>query len=238
MHNKLVQNSQEQYHVDLIYATLKQEILDLIIPPGTIITEAGMCKRFSVSRTPVHSALKRLADRRLINIVPYKEIKVTRINLHQIKQMIYMRIAIETMVVRDFINLHNPLLMEKLRYHLRRQIALLDTEFSPHEFYAEDSAFHQIWFDAIEMNFLWKKIQHAQVHYTRFRMLDIVEVRDFNSIVKEHETLFSIIEKKKIEAVEPFFIQHFNGGIQRLGERIHTEYSGYFEPEKNGKSLP
>jgi DNA-binding GntR family transcriptional regulator len=190
-----------------------------------------------VSRTPVHSALKRLADRKLIRIVPYKEIKVTLINLHQIKQMIYMRTAIETMVARDFVNLGNPLLMENLRYHLRRQKSLLSTEFSPHEFYTEDSAFHQILFDAIGMNFLWKKIQHAQVHYTRFRMLDIVGVRDFFSIVKEHETLFSMIEKKKIDALEAFFMRHFNGGIRRLGKRIQTEYSGYFEKQKNGKTL-
>jgi DNA-binding GntR family transcriptional regulator len=219
----------QQDNVKNIYATLKKEILNLTIPPGAAISEGEICRRFSVSRTPVRSVFQRLSDIKLIKIVPYKETRVTLINLHQIKQMIYMRTAIESKVVRDFIDLNDPLLMEKLRYYLRKQKVLLSADFTPQDFYNEDSAFHRIWFSAMDMDFLWRKIQHAQVHYTRFRMLDIVEVRNFSAIVKEHEKLFFIVENKKKEAVEPFFTKHFNGGIRRLGKRIYTEYAGYFE---------
>jgi DNA-binding GntR family transcriptional regulator len=235
MSEETVPIPQETDNVSFIYTTLKKEILNLTIPPGMIISEAEICARFSVSRTPVRSVFQRLSDMKFIKIVPYKETRVTLINLHQIKQMIYMRTAIEAKVVRDFIDLWNPLMIEKLRYYLRKQMVLLESDFSPQHFYTEDSAFHRIWFSAIDMEFLWRKIQHAQVHYTRFRMLDIVGVRDFSGIVDEHEELFSIIENKQKEAVEPFFTRHLNGGIRRLGERIYSEYSGYFEPEKNGE---
>jgi DNA-binding GntR family transcriptional regulator len=220
---------QQPDNVKSIYSVLKKEILNLTIPPGAVITEPEICSRFSVSRTPVRSVFQRLSDMKLIKIVPYKETRVTLINLHQIKQMIYMRTAIESKVVRDFIDIDDILLMEKLRYYLRKQIVLLNREFDPQDFYNEDSAFHRVWFSAMDMDFLWRKIQHAQVHYTRFRMLDIVGVRNFSAIVKEHEKLFSIIENKKKDEVEPFLTKHFNGGIKRLGKRIYTEYSGYFE---------
>ena len=216
----------------LIYETLKKEIVNLSIPPGTIITENEMCERFSVSRTPVRTAFHRLSDRKFIKIIPHKETRVTLIDLNQIKQLIYMRIAIETKITRDFIDLWNPLLVERLRYFLRKQMVLLETDFTPQEFYLEDSAFHQILFRAINMEFLWRKIQHAEIHYTRFRMLDIVGVRDFTAIVQEHQELFSLIEQKKKEEIEPFFTWHLNGGIRRLGNRIHSEYAGYFEPEQ------
>jgi DNA-binding GntR family transcriptional regulator len=228
-----IEQKQAYDYSNLVYRTLKEEIINLSIPPGTVISENTICERFSVSRTPVRTAFQRLSDQKYIKIIPYKETKVTLINLHQIKQMIYMRIAIESKVVRDFINTWNPMEIEKLRYFLRKQIVLLGTDFAPHEFYTEDSAFHRIWYSAIDMEFLWRKIQHAQVHYTRFRMLDIVGVRDFNGIVQEHEELFSIIENKKEKDVEPFFTHHLNGGIRRLGSRIYTEYSGYFEPDNN-----
>jgi DNA-binding GntR family transcriptional regulator len=223
-----------QDNVKNIYSTLKREILNLLIPPGTVISESEICGRFSVSRTPVRSVFQRLSDMGLIEIVPYRETRVSLINLQQIKQMIYMRIAIESKVVRDFIGLNNSLLVEKLRYFLRKQKILLNTDFTPRDFYNEDSAFHRIWFSAMDMDFLWRKIQHAQVHYTRFRMLDIVEVRNFAAIVKEHEKILSIIEHKKKDEVEPFFTKHFNGGIRRLGKRIYTEYTGYFEKDGTG----
>jgi len=214
----------------LIYETLRKEIVELVIPPGTSITEHEICERFSVSRTPVRTAFQRLSDRKFIKIIPHKETRVTLIDLNQIRQLIYMRIAIETKITRDFIERWDPLQVEKLRYFLRKQTVLLQTDFSPQEFYAEDSAFHQVLFKAVDMEFLWRKIQHAEIHYTRFRMLDIVGVRDFGAIVREHEDLFSLIEKKNKDEVEPFFIWHLNGGIRRLGNRIHSEYAGYFEP--------
>jgi len=233
----LTKQKQNNDYSNLIYRTLKEEIINLSIPPGTSISENAICERFSVSRTPVRTAFQRLSDQKYIKIIPYKETKVTLINMHHIKQMIYMRIAIESKVVRDFIEIWNPLEIEKLRYYLRKQIVLLGTEFSPQDFYIEDSAFHRILYNAVDMEFLWRKIQHAQIHYTRFRMLDIVGVHDFSSIVREHEELFSIIADKKVKEVEPFFTRHFNGGIQRLGKRIYTEYAGYFEPEKNSVPL-
>ena len=40
--------------------------------------------------------------------VPYKGIRVTLLSLDNIKQMIYMRLAVETMVLRDFLEARPP----------------------------------------------------------------------------------------------------------------------------------
>jgi DNA-binding GntR family transcriptional regulator len=215
----------------LIYKTLKEEIISVCIAPGTEILESEICKRFAVSRTPVRTAFQRLSDAKLIKIVPYKGTTVSLINLHQIKQMIYMRIAIESMVIRDFISHWDPYAEEKIRYSLRTMSIFLKGKFTPQEFYDRDSAFHRIWFSTMNKDFLWRKIQHAQVHYTRFRMLDIIETESFPAIHKEHERLFSIILKKDKDGVEPFMSKHLNGGIKRLGKRIYNEFSHYFEDE-------
>jgi DNA-binding FadR family transcriptional regulator len=65
-------------------------------------------------------------------------------------------------------------------------------------------------------------------------MLDITEARNFAAIAKEHDQLFSIINKKDKEAVEPFMTRHLNGGIKRLGKRIYTEFAGFFEDANSG----
>jgi DNA-binding GntR family transcriptional regulator len=145
--------------------------------------------------------------------------------------MIYMRIAIESKVIRDFIDVYEPLVLEKIRYLLRTQVIQLENNCSPKEFYRADASFHRIWFATMDKEFLWKKIQHAQVHYTRFRMLDMVKVKNLTAIVKEHEQLFNIISKKKKDDVESFMDKHLNGGIKRLGKRMQSEFSDYFEPD-------
>ena len=215
-----------------IYEILKDEIINLTLAPGTVISENSICERFSVSRTPVRSVFQRLSDGGFIKIVPYKETIVTLLNLDQIKQMIYMRVAIESKMIRDFIDRCDPYSLERIRYFLRKQLVMLKTDFIPSDFFAEDSAFHRIWYSAMEMDFLWHTIQQSQVHYTRYRMLDYMANREtgvFPVLEKEHEELFSIIQKKNKEAVEPMIAQHISGGIQRLGERIQTDLACYFE---------
>jgi DNA-binding GntR family transcriptional regulator len=83
-----IQREPQQDNSDLIYRTLKNKILNLTIVPGTVISENEIRERFSVSRTPVRSTFLRLSGAKLIKIVPYKEIRVTLINLRQIKQII------------------------------------------------------------------------------------------------------------------------------------------------------
>jgi DNA-binding GntR family transcriptional regulator len=66
-------------------------------------------------------------------------------------------------------------------------------------------------------------------------MLYLVGIKNFAAIEKEHEQLFSFIQKKDKDRVEPFMTRHLNGGIKRMGKRIYTEFAGYFEAPAAGK---
>ena len=89
---------------EYMYQVLKNEILTLEIKPGEPMSENDLCKRFGVSRTPVRSALQRLLDAGLVTIVPYKGTTASLLNFEEIRQLIYMRVAVESMVLRDFID--------------------------------------------------------------------------------------------------------------------------------------
>lgn len=211
-----------------MYQVLKNEILTLVIKPGEPMSENELCKRFGVSRTPVRSALQRLRDAGLVTIVPYKGTTASLLNFEEIRQLIYMRVAVETMVLRDFIDRYTLADLERVRYAIRKQAVLLQGEHTSEQFYALDSQMHAIWFNAIGMNGLWRAIQKAQTNYTRFRMLDIVAVQQFGDIVAEHETLFGILERRAKDEVEPFVRSHLNGGIERLGNKLDNELADYF----------
>ncbi|MEG2165930.1 MAG: GntR family transcriptional regulator [Ruthenibacterium sp.] len=211
-----------------MYQVLKQEILSLQIKPGETLSENELCKRFSVSRTPIRAVLQRLQNAGLVTIVPYKSTSASLLNFDEIKQLIYMRVAVESMVLRDFVASYTPTQLEKVRYIIRKQIVLLEGEYTSEQFYALDSQLHAIWFTAIGMEGLWHAIQKSQTNYTRFRMLDIVAVQNFSEIVKEHEKLFHILETHDADAIEPFIKKHLNGGIDRLGARRTTDFADYF----------
>lgn len=219
---------------EYIYRCLKDEIINLTLKPGRPISENELCERFSVSRTPIRSVLQRLSNAGLVNVIPYKGSFVTLLNFDDIQQMIYMRIAVENAVIRDFMDLCTPIIEEKLKYMIRKQIVLIeDDSFEISRFYALDSQFHELWFKGTKREKLWRLIQKSQVNYTRFRMLDIVAVHNYKVIIEEHEALFDLIHEKRPDGVEPLIRKHLNGGIYRLGERIHTEFKDYFQLESN-----
>lgn len=217
---------------EMVYQVLQKEILDLKLKPGQLIKENEICEKFSVSRTPVRDALRLLEEQGFIKPVPYKGIYVTLLSLSNIKQMIYMRVAVETMVMRDFSQIATPLLMEEVKYMLQKQKAIiLEKNFEPEQFYRIDSEMHEIWFRATKKNKLWDLIQSQQLHYTRFRMLDFVTETDFQRIINEHQMLIESLEQKEIAKMEQILKEHLYFSMKRMRHQIDVEYRDFFEEE-------
>ena len=212
----------------LIFTTLHREILNLTIKPGQAVNEADICARFGASRTPVRTAFQRLSDAGLLQIIPYKGAFAALLDFDYISQMIYLRQAVEAKVLSDVIKEADPFVAERIRYSIRCQSLMLSSKFTPDEFYEVDSDMHGIWFEQTGRERIWQTIQQFEVHYTRFRMLDIVEVQNFREIVGEHIQMLKCIEQHDIAGIERLLDTHLMGGIKRLGDRIHNEFAGYF----------
>lgn len=213
---------------DDVYELMKREILNLSIKPGTLVTEQVICEKYNISRTPSRHVLQRLRDEGLIFSIPYKASYVSLLDLDSIKQLIYMRTAIESRVIKDAILLNHDDLITRLERSLKKQEELLSGNFSPEEFYEMDSEFHENWFIETDKLIVWQEIQKLLVHYTRFRMLDIVVVKNFYAIFEEHRELVRIIKETRLEDVDDMITKHLNGGIERLSDKISGEYRDYF----------
>lgn len=215
---------------ELVFDTLKQEILDLRLKPGQPISENEICARFDVSRTPVREALGRLQEQGFVHAVPYSGTYVTLLNLKDIKQMIYMRVAVELMVMRDFMKIATPLMLEEIHHQIRRQeILIQEPGFEPEQFYYMDAQMHAIWFTATDKEKLWEFIQAQQLHYTRFRMLDFVTETDFTRIIKEHTQLLEFLSKQDEAGLEEALKKHLYISMTRMKQSIEVEYHDYFE---------
>ncbi len=215
---------------DYVFDILKKEILSLELKPGQAISENEICARFDVSRTPVREALRRLQEQGFVNTVPYSGTYVTLLNLDDIRQMIYMRVAVELMVMQDFMEMATPLLYEEIRHQIRCQELLIqESGFEPEEFYEMDAQMHALWFHATGRGKLWEFIQSQQLHYTRFRMLDFVTETDFTRIIKEHRQLLEFLEKKDRGALEEALKKHLYISMTRMKHAIEVEYKDYFE---------
>ncbi|WP_291635326.1 GntR family transcriptional regulator [Clostridium sp.] len=214
---------------DEIYLALKDDIINLKLYPGQLISENEISRQYNVSRTPVKIAFIMLRSEKFIEIVPQKGTYVTLLDMEFIKELIYMRTVLESTVIKDILGMVNDELINKLSENLKKQKEILQKPVvEPSEFYNADSEFHSICFDFAGKTRLWKIIQESQVHYTRFKMLDIVEIGCFERLNEEHIELFEVIKNCDKEKLHEVMYRHLHGNINRLGDRIYNELRHYF----------
>lgn len=221
----------QSYSSQEIYQVLYNRIMSLELKPGDTLRENALCEQFGVSRTPIRSVLQELRIAGLIEVTPYKATRVTQLDFDTISQQIYLRVAVETAVLLDCCAACTPELLATLRRRndaLRRLAA--QPEPDPAQFYQLDGRLHQSWFDAMHKEQLWQLIQTAQNSYSRFRMLDLVEARNFGDIVAEHDALIEALGRGETKAVRALCAKHLYGGITRLGEELSTKFADYFVP--------
>ena len=218
----------------MAYEHIKKLIMENALEYGRIYSESKIALEIHISRTPVRDALRMLQEQGFVLTVPYKGIYVTLLSLSNIKQMIYMRVAVETMVLRDFMEqAATPLVLEDIRYVIRKQQAIiLEADFKPEQFYRLDAQMHAIWFEVMKKQKLWEILQAQQLHYTRFRMLDFETETDFPRIIKEHKRIFDLIEAKDISRMEEALKDHLYYSMKRMRYQIDVEYRDYFEEEE------
>jgi DNA-binding GntR family transcriptional regulator len=74
---------------------LRAAIVKLAFRPGEFIHKDAICTRLGVSRFPVSEALGRLADEGLVEILPQRGTRVSRIDIADCRQAMFIRRAIE-----------------------------------------------------------------------------------------------------------------------------------------------
>lgn len=72
--------------VGAVYETLKREILDLTLEPGSAIDEVKLAERFGISRTPVREAMVKLAGEGLVVTLPNRFTIVAPIDFPNLPQ--------------------------------------------------------------------------------------------------------------------------------------------------------
>jgi DNA-binding GntR family transcriptional regulator len=55
-----------------VYLTMRNDIISCDLAPGAAVSEAELCARYKVSRTPVREASRRLQDEGFLEIVPFR----------------------------------------------------------------------------------------------------------------------------------------------------------------------
>jgi DNA-binding GntR family transcriptional regulator len=86
--------------VDLAARRLRAEILSGELAPGDRIVEEQLTRRFGTSRAPLREALRLLGQQGLVEHLPRRGVRVTRLSPRDIDELFTLRDALEQFAVR------------------------------------------------------------------------------------------------------------------------------------------
>lgn len=180
-----------------IIEILKKEISDLTLTPGSLLSEATLTDRFHLSRTPIRDILKQLEKEGYIKIYPQKGSIVSFVDLHSVEQIIYLRTTLEKDIFKNLKNNFTIAMSHQLMSIIKSQEACIQEDDTFHTFLKYDDLFHRTCFKLIGREFLWDLIQHFNVHYLRYRNLNMRNESKLSVLLGEHKTLLSYLQGKE-----------------------------------------
>ncbi len=82
---------------DEIAFILEEAIVSGELAPGTVLRQEQLSERFSVSRTPVREALRRLAALGLVSFVPNRGVRVRTLSREELREAFLVRAELESL---------------------------------------------------------------------------------------------------------------------------------------------
>lgn len=110
---------------DRVYETLRTEIVDGTLPPGTVLAEVEQSERLGVSRTPLREAVTRLAADGLVRPAGGRGMVVTEVSADQIRELFEVRRALEVAAAGIAAGRRDPAPFRQLRERLAHADDLL-----------------------------------------------------------------------------------------------------------------
>jgi GntR family transcriptional regulator, rspAB operon transcriptional repressor len=179
-----------------------QRVQDLIrdaivrheLKPGTFIDKAALCAQLGVSRFPVSEALGRLADQKLVEVLPQRGTRVTFIDIADCRQAMFIRRALEVEVVRTVAPKASDSFLAKIDQNLSDQRVMLQTD-SRDGFYELDLAFHDLLLSELGFDRVRSAVEGARASLNRMRLLLLTPERRPRAYA-EHVVIAEALKKR------------------------------------------
>ncbi len=205
----------------MVYDILRDEILDLALPPGSPIDEVQIAERLKMSRTPIREALVRLASDGLVSTLPNRSTVVSQIdflNLHHFFDAITLMYRVTTRKAAQF---HTPADLAEIRACQARfaravadqnALAMIATNRDFHAAIAE--AGHNPYYTGMFSRLLDNGRRLLRLYYQSF------DDRLPQEYVTEHDDMIAAIEARDIEECDRVATRHADQIVRQIQELV------------------
>ncbi|MEO0562605.1 MAG: GntR family transcriptional regulator [Chloroflexota bacterium] len=205
---------------DVVYESLRDHILKQHFEPGERLDLPALEEQLQVSRTPLKSALTRLQDEGLVEVLPRRGTFIAKIDSDRVEENFKVRSAFELYVSLCLFKYLEPDDLEYVR-NLREQMddlytAADDTWSNVGQDYLKlDHLLHEFLVKCGGPPFMLKLFQQTIVHSQLTRLVPKFQASHFRAAHAEHQRIFDAIEAYAPEQLHAALLDHLEASRVR-----------------------
>ena len=188
---------------DYAIRVIRENIIQLELEPGAMVSENEIAVQLNLSRTPVREALIELSKVAIVEILPQKGSRIALIDYDLVGEARFMRLVLEKSIVELLcVQGLQPEQQEMMEENLRLQEFHVDNPMGKRLF-TLDEKFHHYLFAFTNRNITYQLVKNFNVHFDRVRNMcvNVEPVRDSQLVYDHHMLLQYILDGNAPEAV-------------------------------------
>ena len=222
---KNIEKDKKESNRDYALRVIRQNIINLELQPGTMISEQDIADELHLSRTPVHEALQELESTKIIEILPQRGSLVSLIDMALVEESVFMRATIESAVTEEACKIATEKDLMNLEENSTLQ-EFYNNKDNLDRFMELDNAFHEQMYKITNKMQCHYMVRTMNIHYDRFRELRL-HTSNPVSIIKEHKGILEAMKAKDSDKVKELVLKHLNRLF--IDEKdIRKKYPNYF----------
>ena len=182
-----------------LYQEIQKDILSGELPSGFKLTEAAVCKRYSVSRTPVREAFRQLEADGLIENIPNRGAFVIGLTKRDISDLFDLRELFEIQAVEWAIKRMTPEDVDRLR-EIIEFMEFYTLKEDVENVLSFNTQFHNSIYAATKNRMIIKTLSTYQT-YIKHSAPSKSRTSDYlRTILDEHKAIFAAFESRNVAA--------------------------------------
>lgn len=188
---------------EVVFVTLRRQILRGELKPGERLMEISLANRLGVSRTPIREAIRKLEHEGLVIMVPRRGAHVAEITRQELNDVLEVRLSLEVLAISKAVERMSDAEIRKLK-KVEAEFAELvekdDVDLT--ELGEADEHFHDVIYEGTGNRRLIQILNNLREQMYRFRVEYMKTKNIRQTLVKEHDAIVrSIVDHDKEGAI-------------------------------------
>lgn len=212
---------------DVVYANLRDKILNLDLKPGTPLSFSNLSAQYNVSISPIRDALKRLEGEGLVDIKPQSGTSVSLIDLDKVRDERFMRLYLELGAIEKIGTLG---VSDCLINSWEELICLQNEAFScrnTSKFLELDDKMHSLLFAECKHEKVFDLVKNSSGNYHRIRLVSYLFDDILKSALDQHNLLLEALKTRNVKQLLELDRKHISK-IEVETAEYQRAYPQYF----------